>query len=54
MYIVGYTFAVVVEILALRKTLLVSMGENWFTSNGPIFQCGSSWHLCGNLNMLSL
>ena len=53
MYIVGYTFAVVVEILALRKTLLVSLGDTWFTGNGPLFNAVVVG-ICMAINMLSL
>lgn len=53
LYITGYTFAVTVEILALRKTLLTSMGENWLTSNALIFNLVAVG-ACVLLNMLSL
>lgn len=53
MYITGYTFAVVVEILALKKTLLVSMGDNWFTGNLVLFNAVAVL-VCVLLNMLSL
>ncbi len=53
LYITGYTFAIVVEILALRKTLLVSLGENWFTSNPVVFNL-LVVGICVALNMLSL
>ncbi len=53
LYISGYTFAVVVEILALRKTLLVSLGENWFTGNPVLFNAVVVL-ACVALNMLSL
>ncbi|HEX2978339.1 MAG TPA: APC family permease [Candidatus Babeliales bacterium] len=33
LYIVGYTFALVVEFMALRKTLTVMMGSNWLTDH---------------------
>ena len=37
LYVAGYTFAVTVEILALRKTLLVLLGETWLTGNNVLF-----------------
>jgi amino acid transporter len=37
LYLVGYTFALVVEFMALRKTLTVMMGSNWLTEHTFVF-----------------
>jgi amino acid transporter len=37
LYIIGYTFAVAIEVLAVRKMLLIVMGDNWFLSNVMLF-----------------
>ena len=37
LYVVGYTFAATVEILALRATLLTCWGSNCFTDNATLF-----------------
>ena len=36
-YVMGYIFCIAVDLLALRKTLLVSWGDNWFTGNAFVF-----------------
>lgn len=53
LYVVGYSFAAAVEVLALRETLLVSVGNLWFIKNALIFNsvCVAS---CIALNLLSL
>ncbi len=37
LYVVGYTFALVVEFMALRQTLTVTFGDNWLTMHPHIF-----------------
>ncbi|MBA3752197.1 APC family permease [Candidatus Dependentiae bacterium] len=53
LYIVGYTFSFAVELLALRSTLLTSLGENWFTMNPVIFNAGFTLAAVG-LNLLGM
>lgn len=53
LYIVGYTFAVTVEVFVLRKTLLVSLGHNALTSNPIVFNFVAV-AACVLINMLSI
>ena len=53
LYITGYTFAVTVELLALRQTLLHSMGDHWLVTNPIIFNM-IAVGACVLLNMFSL
>ncbi len=55
LYIGGYTFAVALEMLALRQTLFDALGENWtwFTTNTYLFNIVIILALVG-LNMLGL
>lgn len=55
LYIVGYTFAVAVELLALRQTLFEALGPNWtwFTTNTILFNAVLVLALMG-LNLLGL
>ena len=55
LYMVGYTFSIAVEILALRKTLFVAMGHQWewFTNNPLLFNGVVTLSIIG-LNLLGL
>ena len=55
LYIGGYTFAVAVEMLALRQTLFEALGENWtwFTANPVLFNIVIILALMG-INFMSL
>lgn len=53
LYITGYTFAIVVELLVLRKTLVVWLGENPLTSNTILFNLLAVLVFVG-LNLLSI
>ncbi len=55
MYITGYTFAIAVEILALRQTLFEALGDNWhwLTGNNMLF-VPVTIVICVLLNFLSL
>lgn len=53
LYILGYTFAAAVEILALRERLLVSAGDYWIVANHIIFGVLLVVS-CVALNLLSL
>ncbi len=55
LYVVGYTFAIAVETMALRGTLLGALGPNWtwFTANPLLFNVVTILTLVG-LNLLSL
>ena len=55
LYVVGYTFAIAVETMALRGTLLRALGPNWtwFTANPVLFNFVTILTLVG-LNLLTL
>ena len=55
LYVVGYTFAVGVELLALRQILFEALGSNWtwFTANPVLFNATMVVALIG-LNLLGL
>lgn len=55
LYIAGYTFAIAVECLALRHTLLDALGDNltWFTANPVLFNVVTILALVV-LNLISL
>lgn len=54
LYLVGYTFAATIELLALRETLLVWMGsDHWFLANPLLFN-PAIVAICTGLNLLSI
>lgn len=53
LYVLGYTFSLAVEFLALRATALTSMGENWLTGNPVIFNALLAV-ICVVMNLLGI
>lgn len=53
LYIVGYTFSLAVEFLALRATAITALGETWFTGNPVLFNATLAL-LCIGMNLLGI